>query len=191
MSSSTKYAVLGLVARRPTYGYALMQQLRRWSIDPSTVRSSSVYTALSRLEDEQLIEVRGPAAAKGTDRQPRMTYGATAAGEERLDAWLATAPTDYEELRLRIALARPADIDHLIAYTLSAERECLERLQRYDAPPSDNGSQSSWEVLCASILVSLDTIELASRARWLQDARVALESLRERGERAEQRRGGA
>ncbi|MBF6620103.1 MAG: PadR family transcriptional regulator [Patulibacter sp.] len=171
------------MARRPTYGYALMQQLRRWSIDPATVRSSSVYTALSRLEDEELIEVRGPAAAKGTDRQPRMTYGATPAGEERLDAWLATTPGSYDELRLRIALARPADVDHLIAYALSAERECLERLQRYDAPALDPGAPRSWEALCGSILVQLDTIELASRARWLQDARVELEALRGRAER--------
>ncbi len=184
MSSSTKYAVLGLVARRPTYGYALMQQLRRWSIDPSTVRSSSVYTALSRLEEERLIEVRGPAAAKGTDRQPRMTYGATAAGEDRLDQWLATVPATYDELRLRIALARPADLDHLIAYALSAERECLERLQRFDPVSFEAQAETtSWETLCGSILVSLDTVELASRARWLQDARVALESLRERAER--------
>lgn len=186
MSSSTKYAVLGLVARRPTYGYALMQQLRRWALDPSTVRSSSVYTALSRLEDEQLIEVRGPAAAKGTDRQPRMTYGATAAGEERLDRWLTTAPADYDELRLRIALARPADLDHLIAYALAAEREYLDRLQRFDAPKLDPQSPSevtAWEARCEAILVSLDTVELASRARWLQDARVALESLRERSGR--------
>lgn len=184
MSSSTKYAVLGLVARRPTYGYALMQQLRRWSLDPTTVRSSSVYTALSRLEDERLIEVRGPAAAKGTDRQPRMTYGATAEGQTRLDQWLTTKPADYDELRLRIALARPSDLDHLIGYALSAEREHLDRLQRLGAPTTDaQGERTPWESCCESILTALDSVELAARARWLQDARVALESLRERVDR--------
>lgn len=184
MSSSTKYAVLGLVARRPTYGYALMQQLRRWSIDPTSVRSSSVYTALSRLEAEQLIEVRGPAAAKGTDRQPRMTYGATVEGQSRLEQWLATPPADYDELRLRIALARPSDLDHLISYALSAEREYIDRLQRLQAPaPDDRTETTPWEARCESILSQLDAVELAARARWLQDARVALEALRERAER--------
>ncbi len=91
--SGKKYAVLGLLSRRPTYGYALMQQLRRWAIDPTAVRTSSVYTALSRLEDDLLIEPRGPAAASGTDRQPRITYGTTAAGEARLEKWLATLMT--------------------------------------------------------------------------------------------------
>lgn len=161
-----------------------MQQLRRWSLDPSTVRSSSVYTALSRLEDERLIEVRGPAAARGTDRQPRMTYGATAAGEARLDEWLTSPPAGDEELRLRIALARPADVDHLIAYALAAEAECLRRLQQPEPPPLGGTTElSPWEALCGSLLTSLDAIELAGRVRWLQDVRVALETLRARADR--------
>src|SRR5690554_6101731 len=85
VSVPTKYAVLGLIARQPTYGYALMQQLRGWAVDPSTVRTSSVYTALTRLERERLIEQRGSAPATASERQPRITYGATPAGQDRLD----------------------------------------------------------------------------------------------------------
>jgi DNA-binding PadR family transcriptional regulator len=179
LSAPTKYAVLGLVARRPTYGYALMQQLRRWSIDPTSVRSSSVYTALSRLEDEQLIEVRGPSASTGTDRQPRLTYGATDAGQQRLDEWLSTAPASYDELRLRIALARPSDLPALIGFVVAAEEECLQRLQAIEAPAIAELTSrlAPWEALCGAILGTLDTGELAGRVKWLQDARVALESM--------------
>ncbi len=179
MAAPTKYAVLGLVARRPTYGYALMQQLRRWAVDPTSVRSSSVYTALSRLEAEELIEVRGPAAAAGTDRQPRLTYGATRSGEQKLDEWLASPPATYDELRLRIALARPQDLQALIGFVVAAEQECLARLEQVDAPPIHALTrQAPWETLCAAILGSLDSGELSGRVKWLQDARVALESMR-------------
>jgi len=180
VSAPTKYAVLGLLSRRPTYGYALMQQLRRWSIDPTAVRTSSVYTALSRLEDDMLIEPRGPAAASGTDRQPRITYGTTAAGEARLEKWLATRPASYDELRLRIAMARPQDLQLLIGFVIAAEQECLERLEEIETPPIEAlTAQAPWEALCGAILGTLDTGELAGRARWLQEARVALESMRD------------
>lgn len=179
VSTPTKYVVLGLLARRPTYGYALMQQLRRWSTDPSAVRTSSVYTALSRLQDEQLIEPRGPAAASGTERQPRMTYGATESGHERLSEWLASRPTSYEELRLRIALARPQDLNLLIGFVIAAEQECIGLLQAIETPPiAALAEHAPWEALCGAILGTLDSGELAGRAQWLQDARAALESMR-------------
>lgn len=180
MSASTRYAVLGLVARRPSYGYALLQQLRRWSIEPEGVRSSSVYTALTRLEQDSLIEPLGPAAAAGTDRQPRLTYGATAAGQERFAQWLATAPASYDDLRLRIALARPEDLPMVINYVIAAEEAALQRLQQLDVSPFDalTSRPASWEAVSGAILGTLDSAELAGRVKWLQDVRVALESLR-------------
>jgi DNA-binding PadR family transcriptional regulator len=181
MSASTRYAVLGLVARRPTYGYALLQQLRRWSVEPEAVRSSSVYTALTRLEQDALIEPRGPSNAAGTDRQPRLTYGATPAGEERFAQWLATSPSSYDDLRLRIALARPTDLPVLIGFVIAAEEACLQRLQELDAPPigSLTARHAPWEAVAGAILGTLDTAELAGRAKWLQEVRVTLESLRD------------
>lgn len=180
MSVPTKYAVLGLVARRPTYGYALMQQLRRWAVDPTTIRTSSIYTALTRLEREQLIEQRGSAPATASERQPRITYGVTPAGNERLDRWYASKPASYEELRIRIALARPQDIDTLIGFVHTAEQECLDLMHGLDAPALDAGTvqRQPWEALCGAILGSLDMTELAARSRWLQDARAALEAIR-------------
>jgi DNA-binding PadR family transcriptional regulator len=181
MSASTRYAVLGLVVRRSTYGYALLQQLRRWSVDPDLVRSSSVYTALTRLEQDALIEPLGPAAARGTERQPRLTYGATAAGEERFAEWLSTTPASYEDLRLRIALARPRDLPVLIGFIVAAEEACLARLCQLDVPPIESltARLAPWEAVAGAILGTLDAAELAGRAKWLQEVRTALESLRE------------
>lgn len=181
MSASTKYAVLGLLARQPTYGYALIQQLRRWSVDPTSVRKSSVYTALTRLEEEELIEPLGPVPAGGSDRQPpRLTYGATPAGQRSLDEWLSGSPASYEDLRLRIALARPRDLPALIEFVVAAEQECLGLLESIEPPriePLAAGAPA-WEALCGLILGSMDAAELAGRAKWLQEARMALQELR-------------
>ncbi|MES1193985.1 MAG: PadR family transcriptional regulator [Solirubrobacterales bacterium] len=181
MSASTRYAVLGLVARRPSYGYALLQQLRRWSVEPEAVRSSSVYTALTRLEQDALIEPLGPSATSGTDRQPRVTYSATPAGEQRFAEWLATPPSSYDDLRLRIVLARPTDLPVLIGFVIAAEEACLQRLQQLEAPPiaSLTSRLAPWEAVAGAILGTLDTAELAGRAKWLQEVRVTLESLRD------------
>lgn len=181
MSASTRYAVLGLVARRPTYGYALLQQLRRWSVEPSAVRSSSVYTALTRLEQDALIEPLERAATNGTDRQPRVTYGATPAGEQRFAEWLTTPPSSYDDLRLRIALARPQDLPVLIGFVVAAEETCLQRLQELEPPPiaSLTSRQAPWEAVTGAILGTLDTAELVGRAKWLQEIRMTLESLRD------------
>lgn len=131
------------------------------------------------MEAERLIEPRGPAVASGTERQPRLTYGTTPAGDKCLDAWLSSRPTSYEELRLRIALARPDDLNLLIGFVVAAEQECLELLQAIEAPPVASLSENApWEALCGAILGTLDSGKLAGRAKWLQDARGELESMR-------------
>lgn len=179
MSFPTRKAVLGLVARRPTYGYAVLQQLRRWARHPEAVRTSSVYTALSRLESGGLIESRpgddSPAAAGPS----RVFYRVTAVGRSDLDAWLESAPQSYEELRLRIALARPQDLALLIRSMATAEQACLAQLRDREGvlPPGPAPRTLPWEALCGALLGTLDVGELAGRAKWLQDARVALESL--------------
>ncbi|WP_414641162.1 PadR family transcriptional regulator [Baekduia sp.] len=69
VSESTRYAVLGLLARRPTHGYALVEQIRRWPLDPVLVPTgSSIYKALRRLSHEQLIEPldSGPGRGAGS-----------------------------------------------------------------------------------------------------------------------------
>lgn len=179
MSLPTRKAVLGLIARRPTYGYAVLLQLRRWAQHPQTIRTSAVYTALSRLEADQLIECRGTDEAPDAAGPSRVFYRVTDAGQADLDAWLGSAPQSYEELRLRIALARPRDLPLLIRSMSAAEQACLAQLRDRDGsiPPGVASRALPWEALCGTLLGTLDVGELAGRAKWLQDARVALESL--------------
>jgi DNA-binding PadR family transcriptional regulator len=180
MTTPTRKAVLAVVARRPTYGAAVVDQLRRWSVDPELIPKSSVYTALTRLEQGGLIAPRGPAPAS-TDRQPRMTYGATPAGEREVETWLSGRPVSYADLRLRIALARPRDLERLIGFVIEAETACLNQLAGLGAPPIEQlvARRASWEALCGAILGTMDAAELAGRAKWLESARMALMSMRD------------
>jgi DNA-binding PadR family transcriptional regulator len=181
MSFPTRKAVLGLIARRPTYGYAILRQLRRWSPHPEAIRTSSVYTALSRLEADQLIESREPADASNATGPSRVFYRVTETGQIDLDLWLGSTPQSYEELRLRIALARPQDLPLLIRSMSATERACLTQLRDREGltVPGAASRTLPWEALCGTLLGTLDVGELAGRAKWLQDARVALESLRD------------
>lgn len=185
MSFPTRKAALGLIARRPTYGYAVLQQLRGWALEPETVRTSSVYTALSRLEADQLIESRQAGTSPTSSRPSPIVYRVTDAGRLELDAWLASTPLSYDELRLRIALARPQDLPLLIRFVSTAERSCVARLRDRQVPSSGAvvPQSPSLEALCGALLGTLDVGELSGRAKWLQEARVVLESMHSRPDR--------
>lgn len=178
MSFPTRNVALGLIARRSSYGYAVLQQLRRWAIRPAAVRTSSVYTALSRLTADGLVEARPSAASTTSGRPSRIFFRITPRGQEHLESWLRTPPLSHEELRLRVALARPQDIDHLLGFLAAAERSCLARLREHDVAPTLHellDRDPPWEHLCSTLLGTLDVCALNGRAQWLRDARVALD----------------
>lgn len=183
MSSLTKFAVLGLAARRPTYGYAALRQLQRWSLT-GDVQRSSIYDALSRLRNDGLIQLRDEQAADGAERQPRTMYVATAQGDDVLDSWFATPPTSFDELRLRIVLAQAHHLDHLMRFVTAAEEECLTRLEELESVDIErlmtesSGRSAPAEALYEALLGSMTSIELDGRLRSLQTARVTLETLR-------------
>jgi DNA-binding PadR family transcriptional regulator len=172
-------AVLGLLAREPSHGYALWQKLQSWSADPDSIQSSSVYMALKRLADAGVIEVVGPAPAHGSGERPRYTFGLTAAGRDRLEQWLAQAPSSTEELRLRIALAQPVDdLSALIEWVVAALAETQQRL---GAAPGDRrriADLDPWDAASAMALSALEFRELSARAQWLAEAHAQLQALR-------------
>lgn len=182
MSSLTRYAVLGLAARRPTYGYAVLRQLQQWSVT-GDVQRSSIYDALGRLHNDGLIRPRDSQAAGG-ERQQRTMYVATAEGDELLESWFATPPASFDELRLRIVLARSHDLDRLTRFVTAAEEECLTRLEELggidiERVVTESSTRSApAEALYEALLGSMTSIELDGRLRSLQTARATLEALR-------------
>lgn len=187
MSESTRYAVLGLVARRPTYGYALVEQLGHGPLEEALVPTHrSIYKMLHALKAEGLIELLDSERDRDPDGPSRRRYGVTPEGERRLEAWLRTPPETFTGLRLRVAAARRQDLPTLIAVVRAAEFECLSRLQELGAPDVASLSTrgASWEAISGALLSSVEIGEVAGRSKVLRDLRRELEALADDDDRA-------
>jgi DNA-binding PadR family transcriptional regulator len=136
VAESTRNAVLGLLAQQPLYGYALCERLARWPLDDvvASPRPRSIYRALERLRDEQLIERTDAPHDRDPDGPNRARYQATAAGERRLEAWLRSRPESFADLCMRIVAARRTDLPLLLAAAEAVERNCLADLQDAHEP---------------------------------------------------------
>ena len=106
---SLRYAVLGLLARRPSTGYELTQTFDRSLRTSWHARHSQIYPELAKLEAADLVKVVGHGARRSK------TYAITEAGREELRQWLVEAEPDRSQrsesgLRLFLTpLLEPAD----------------------------------------------------------------------------------
>lgn len=81
-------ALLGLLSHEPSYGYDLKQSYDRFFGLKKPLAFGQVYSTLSRLARDGLVTVVDEESAAGPDRK---RYDVTAAGRERLAAWMFTA----------------------------------------------------------------------------------------------------
>ena len=111
---SLRYAVLGLLARRPSTGYELTQTFDRSLRTSWHARHSQIYPELAKLEAADLVEVIRHGARRSK------TYGITATGHIELRRWLVDAEPDRSqrsESGLRLFLTPLLDPeDRQVAY---------------------------------------------------------------------------
>ncbi len=172
---SIKFAVLGLVAERPGYGYELIQRLNArigpaWQLNPSTV-----YAALDQLEAGQLVaaqlrERKGAPPDLTARSGARVVYAPTELGLAEFRNWLARPAGRPQPVRaqihLKIAVAGPEDLD-LVLDAIDHERQLATQLRRECEAASVDGPVAT--VLQEAALVRLDG-DLA----WIDTARRAL-----------------
>jgi DNA-binding PadR family transcriptional regulator len=197
--TSARNAVLGLVIKRPGYGYQLAQRADEL-LGPATYRRQTIYGALNRLEDKHLIrEVGGPAPAgsasgdaRGRRRPDRTKFEATADGEEDFKRWLRASPSvppPRENLHMRIRLSSPEDLPRLIDATRGEERVCLAEVaelqdrivQRENELPATRADD--WSELMRLVGDEGEAEIYNARIRWLRRVRTLLERHREEAER--------
>jgi len=102
--STTEYAVLGVLAERPSHGFAISKQL---ASDGElgrvfTVRRPLVYRALVRLVD--LGYVKPVSTEKGSAGPNRVIHRVTPPGRRRLDHWLWEPVEHVRDLRIEFLL---------------------------------------------------------------------------------------
>ena len=88
---SLRFAILGLLARRPSTGYELTQTFDRSLRTSWHASHSQIYPELGKLERAGLAEVVGRGARRSK------TYGLTVAGHEELRRWLVEDEPDRSQ----------------------------------------------------------------------------------------------
>jgi DNA-binding PadR family transcriptional regulator len=184
----TKYAVLGLLLERPSYGYELLVRFRRafdvaqWGITPQ-----GLYASLDRLERDGLIEPVDARDRGASRRQPKTPYHVTPSGERELQRFL-DAPMGAEpsrpELLVRLQCVASSDADGLLQMLDGYERACRDELGRIggEAPVARSGS------LLARLALEERRIGVQARLTWIDHARDELRATA--GEKPHERSGG-
>lgn len=171
MKAGTRYAVLGLLLERPSYGYEVLVRFRRafdagqWAITPQ-----GLYASLDRLERDGLIE---PVAGHDRDasrRQPKTPYRVTPTGAQELRRFLdapMSADPSRAELLVRLQCVASRDAEELLDMLDGYEQSCLDELGRMGGDARAAGARTLVERL------ALEDRRLGIQARlmWIDYAR--------------------
>jgi DNA-binding PadR family transcriptional regulator len=165
VKAGTKYAVLGLLLERPSYGYEVHERFRRafdsarWAITPQ-----GLYASLDRLERDGLIAPVEGGGRDATRRQPKTAYRVTESGERELQAFLETpmgADASRAELLVRLQCTGSRDVGALVRMLDGHERACLDELGRSDAG----------ETLVERLALEERRLRIQAQLMWIDYAR--------------------
>jgi DNA-binding PadR family transcriptional regulator len=183
MVPDTRYAILGLLARKPSHGYELAVCFGQLFGPGWEINKGQVYGMLSTLREAGWAE-RVP--GRGGGREPKV-YRITQAGDEALTEWharpCAAAQSQRETLYLKLALARPQDAPHLLESIALQEQACVDLLRRCTEDASRLPEEASeWEILARATIDEATTIRLHGELDWLSKTRKRIECFLERAQ---------
>ena len=155
--------ILAMLAKEPSHGYELRSRLRG-ALGPvgEAMNAGQIYVTLGRLEKAGLVACELE-AGQGPDRK---VYMVTAAGQQRVAAWLAEvgwpgpAPTEFH---LKLAAAAAGRLADPVALVDAQRRELLRLLRdtqraALDEPPGTD----------AGLLLEGVALRLQADLHWLE-----------------------
>jgi len=156
--------VLALLAKGPSYGYELRQRLQA-ALGPwgAAFNAGQVYVTLGRLERAGLVLSTQVGQAVRPDRK---VYELTAAGHERVAAWVAEvdwpkpAPAEFH---LKLTAVAAAGLADPVAVADAQRRELLRRLRDVEQALLDEPDGST-----AGLLLEGAVLHLQAGIRWLE-----------------------
>ena len=169
---SVRQAMLALLEQGPMYGYQLRAEFEDRTGSTWPLNVGQVYTTLSRLERDGLVE------AAGTDDEGHALYRLTEEGRTELSAWFSTpvrrTQPPRDELAIKLALAvtiTGVDVPAVIQAQRSATLRALQDYTRLKQGSREEGPPGlAWSLV-------LDSLVFAAEAeiRWLDhcEARLA------------------
>ena len=163
---SVRNGLLALLSSGPHHGYELKKELEERTGSLWELNVGQVYTTLSRLERDGLVEATSSGAA-GTGAQDQRQYSLTDAGRRELRSWFAEprvrAAPDRDELVIMLTLAGSlddVDLDEVIDAQRVATTEELQRYTRLKA---------ATDAMDEARLFALDAViaQVDGELRWL------------------------
>jgi DNA-binding PadR family transcriptional regulator len=173
--------LLALLAEGPSYGYQLRTRLETRTGGTWPLNIGQVYTTLSRLERDGLVEA--------TEADGQATYRITAAGRAAVAEWFAgpveRAAPARDELAIKLALAvgsQTVDVRRVVQVQRSATRRAVQELTRIKAAANADADLAGTLVLDALVFQAeaelrwLDHCETRLAAREMATARLPVGS---------------
>jgi DNA-binding PadR family transcriptional regulator len=156
--------VLAMLAKEPSQGYQLRARMND-ALGPlgEALNAGQVYVTLGRLEKAGLVAL--DEAADPADLE-RKVYLLTAAGQERVAAWLTEVSwpkPDLAEFHLKLVAAAAAGLADPISIVDAQRRELLRRLR--DAERAAMAVPAGSD---ASLLLEGIVLRLQADLRWLR-----------------------
>jgi DNA-binding PadR family transcriptional regulator len=158
-----RHGLLALLRRGPMYGYQLRAQFETATGATWPLNIGQVYTTLSRLERDGLVEPE-----PNTDGDGRSTYRITPEGRAALATWFATPlarqgrPRDELAIKLAMALTTPGvDVHAVIQAQRTSTLRTLRELTRMKAQ-ADVSADAAWLLVNESMIFQAE-----AEARWL------------------------
>ena len=182
---SIRQGLLALLAQEPMYGAQLRSEFESRTGGTWPLNVGQVYTTLSRLERDGLVEGAGEADAEG-----RIAYRLTDQGQTEVERWWAVpvdrdnTPRDELVIKLALAVTVPGvDVQRVVQTQRTATLRHLQDLTKLKrATPEDARGSARVEQKELAWLLVLDNLVYAAEAeiRWLDhvETRLAREATR-------------
>ncbi len=163
-----KNGLLALLERGPMYGYQLRAEFEASTGSTWPLNIGQVYTTLSRLERDGLVEA-------GDEADGRVTYRITEAGRAEVAQWFSTPvngesrPRDELAIKLAMALTTPGvDAHRVIQTQRTGTLRSLQDLTRLKAR-ADEVADAAWLLVLESMIFKAE-----AEVRWLDHCEVRI-----------------
>jgi DNA-binding PadR family transcriptional regulator len=167
---SVKHGLLALLGREPMHGYQLRVEFERSTGMTWPLNIGQVYSTLSRLSRDGLVEETAEAEEPG-----KVVYRLTEAGQAELAAWFTTpvAPAEHprDELAIKVALALHTpgvDVSAVLRAQRVATIRKLQELTRLKSK-ADEAADQAW-----LLVLDLMIFRAESEVRWLDHSEARL-----------------
>jgi len=172
---SIRQAMLAILEQGPMYGYQLRAEFEQRTGETWPLNIGQVYTTLTRLERDGLVEVveLGGADADQAGSERHVSYRATEAGRSEVSEWFATPvprsqpPRDELAIKLAIAVTLPGvDVGTIIQRQRSATIAALQDYTRLKRTGRAAAPEAPEDLAWSLVLDSL-VFDAEAEVRWL------------------------